>query len=203
MKVSIRELIDNRLRGTDFSWNADTREFTGVFEGFWYQTDTCAVYTSDDITDDMLLNDIYQVDNFEEFKEEIQTFLAGTGFNDYNECQNAENYNGTDFAYIKGKGYIYNDLDENGDNEFCYPNSDNTKDCFQCEVITPENSVATCIIQLKNGYDMDTEYEVEEFTIGDDWQDDPGNYCNFGAFVSDKCYYKLWKRYLALTGIHI
>ena len=75
MKVSLNELIANRMSGSDFSWDSSTKTFTSVFEGFYYQTETCDVFTSEDITDESLLNEIDEVDNFEDFKEEIHNYL--------------------------------------------------------------------------------------------------------------------------------
>ena len=199
MKVTLNELISNRFDCSSFSWDENTKTFSAVYKGFWYQTELCYPYTSDDITDNELLEEIHEnTDNFQDFKEELQSYLSA-GFNDYTDAHSAENYFGADFAFIEGKGYLYDTMDEDG-YRFTFPDEDNTKDMFQCEVITPENSVITVYVKFPTyNPKPDVEYEVE-VELGDDWEDNPGNYCDFGVFISDKCYYKLWRRYLTLTG---
>ena len=181
MKVTLNELISNRLRGEDIRVVGNTVET--VFEGNYYQTETCYPCTSEDISNEELLE--FEVDNFQEFKEELKEFLS-CGFNGYNEGMNCENYNGMDIGFIPNKGFLYDTMDM-GTPEFYFPDSE-----YTC--------VTVYITLSSHCLECDKEYEVKNVELGDNFEDNPGNHCLFGVFISDKCYYNLWKRYLSLTG---
>ena len=192
MKVTLNELI---AAGNEHSVHGDT--FEAWFEGFYYQNETGSVFSSEDITNEELGE--LQADTFEEFKEELWGMLTG-GFNEYNEATCYENYYGMEVGFVNPKGYLYDTLE--GDTaEFLYPDKDNTVDMFQCEVITPENTTVTVYVTFPTTNIIpDKEYEVE-VELGDNFEDNPGNHCEFGVWVSDKCYHNLWNRYKCLTGL--
>ena len=195
MNVTLNELINNR-ESDDFVIDKNT--FTAGYKGEYWMSEYSSIFCSDDIADDHLKE--MEADTMEEFKKEVQGLLAGTGFNDWNmEVRGNDNASGgMDMGFIPEKGYLMDNCE--GYPGFSFPGEDKTKDMFVCEVLTPEHTWCTLTITL-NSYNLkcDKEYKVMNVESHDDWDDNPMNFCDFGAWVSDKCYYKLWKRYLSLT----
>ena len=196
MKVTLNELINNR-ESDDFTIDGNT--FTAGYKGEYVQAEYCGTFCSDDISDEHLRE--IEADNMEEFREEVHSLLT-CGFNEWNEdvYGNDNASGGMDMGFIPERGYLMEGMEQRYPCGFGFPGEDNTKDMFQCEVHTPEHTWCTLTITL-NSYNLkcDKEYKVMNVESHDDWEDNPMNFCDFGAWVSDKCYYKLWKRYLALT----
>ncbi len=197
MNVTLNELINNR---NSDNFVIDGNTFTAGYCGNYVAVEFSSVFSSDDVEDDNLME--MEADNFNEFKEEVMNLLAGTGFNDWNmNVQDNDNASGgMDLGFIPDKGYLMDGCCVQTPG-FSFPSQDNNKDLFVCEVLTPENTGCTLTITLDN-YNLkcDKDYKVINVESHDDYEDNPGSYCDFGAWVSDKCYYKLWKRYLTITG---
>ena len=196
MKVTLNELIAAQIND---SFEVNGRDFTAVFDGNYVAVDYSSEHSSEDIEDEHLLQ--MEADNMEEFKVEIMNLLACSGFNEWNTTvhDNDNASGGMDLGWIPGKGYLEQGIEDDNP-AFVFPYADNSRDMFVCEVQTPESTCCTLTITLSQAnLKADVEYEVMKVASHGDYEDNPGSYCDFGAWMSDKCYYKLWKRYLALT----